>query len=206
MEIGQPRSEGYFGREELAGEGHYHVRLIVGREELLEAYRLRYRTFCQKLNWVSCKEDGLEYDSYDESAVSFGVYDDEGRLAAYARLIMPHGRFMLEDIFPMLLGPAPIVRKEPDTAEISRLCIEPRKCADAGRHALTLLLFSGLYEWCVKREIRFLYAVTDDKTFKTYSSNEIPFRLMGEPVRMPDGVVARAAVLDWREYKKANGL
>jgi len=192
--------------EVLASEGGYRVATITSREGLEEAYRLRYKVFSEKLGWAGRRKDLLESDSYDQWAVSFGVYDEQGALKAYLRLLTSEYRFMLEDVFAPLLGSDPIVRKKPDTAEVSRLCMEPcePRTMDERGHTpdLILLLVKGLRRWCDEHDIRFLYAELDAKAFRLYHDvKKLPLRLMGEPKTMPDGLETRVAVLDWEEYR-----
>lgn len=151
----------------LAGE-EYRVATISGKRGMEDAYRLRYRVFCQELGWVKGGADGIETDSYDIGAVHFGVYNRAGVLAGYLRLILSPGKFMVEDEFRPLLGPGRRVRKERDTAEISRLCILPEarvfpaNCA-TGLCNVSQTLFRGVYHWCMAGGVRFLYAVADEK-------------------------------------------
>jgi acyl homoserine lactone synthase len=196
---------GQYKSRELVRQGGYEVCVISATDKLEEAFRLRYEVFCRSLGWTKRTGDGRETDSFDESAMHFGAYGDDGALAAYVRLILPSGRFMLEDVFVELLGEYPLVRKESDTAEVSRLCMATRRRDEAplyGRTDLVMLLFEGLHRWCFEEGIRFLYAVAEERLCRLYYKKGLRFRVMGEPVKMPDGLVARAAVLDWREQKR----
>lgn len=190
-------------------EGRFHVKNMISQEELTEAYRLRHRIFVQELHWVPRQGDALETDDYDDNAVSFGVFDERGRLSAYLRLIMPGRPFMLEREFSSLLDKGHRVRRQGDTSEISRLCVAPESRSDKisgnfGIHTPSMLLFKGVYAWCNKNGIRFLYAVAEDKVYRLFRAKGFPYRLVGGPVAMPDGVKAVAVMMDWREFEEMN--
>jgi len=178
-------------------------------DERVQAYHLRHRIFCRELKWVPGREDLLETDDYDEYAVSFGVFDRESRLAAYLRLIMPQRPFMLEKEFLPLVGPGHRIRREDDRAEISRLCVAPearrsRVVSSSGAYGVSMFLFKGVYHWCVDNGIRHLYAVTEEKVYRLFCAKGFPYRLIGEPTRMADGVTAMAVIMDWREFETLN--
>ncbi len=155
------------------------------------------------------REEGLERDDYDAHAMSFGVFDKEERLAAYLRLIMPWKPFMLEREFRSLLSPGREIRRDRLRAEISRLCVAPearkaRLFSEAGSCDISTLLFKGVYQWCRREGIRYLYAVTEKKVYRLFRAKGFPYRPIGEPKVMADGVVAVAVMMDWREFETLN--
>lgn len=187
-------------------EDGFVVKNIVDQGEKRSAYQLRHAIFCNELQWVLQSENNMESDEYDSNAVSFGVFDQDQRLVSYLRLIMPYQKFMIEKEFLSLVDPGHRIRKEPDTAEISRLCVAPHVRNDHadgnfGVHKISLALFKGVYQWCMLNGIRFLYAVTELKVYRLYCLKGFPYRLIGKPVKMPDGVVVVAVILDWEEFK-----
>lgn len=188
------------------GESGYVVRNIATEKDFFKSYRLRHRIFCDELGWVSPNADGLETDGYDGNAESFGVFDPFDGLSAYLRLIMPGEPFMIEREFLSMVSPDHEIRREKDTAEISRLCLAPESrrymvAGDYGYHSISVVLLKGIYRWCTLNGIRYLYAVTEQKIYRLACSKGFPFRLIGEPKRMPDGVVVVAMMLDWREFE-----
>ncbi len=190
-------------------EGGLTVKNLVSQTEKMQAFRLRHQIFCGELGWVLRAENGLETDEYDARAVPFGVYGAGEELLSYLRLIMPDSRFMLEKEFLSLVSPEHAVRKHDDTAEISRLCVAPVARHDVlagnfGVHRASLLLFKGVYHWCLKNGIRFLYAVTELKVYRLFCAKGFPYKLIGDPKTMADGVVAVAVMMDWREFEAMN--
>ena len=191
-------------------EGGYIVKTLRTSEELEKAYRLRHRIFSGELGWVAAQEDSLEFDRYDcKDTVNFGVFDCEGDLKAYLRLIPTIRPSMLEEIFSFLIGPAHEFRKDGRTAEISRLCVAPEARKDSvsgnfGAHHVSMLLYKGVYNWCLQNGVRSLYLVVEEKVYRLLNAKGFPCELLGEGREMPDGVKAVAALMDWREFEFRN--
>lgn len=182
----------------------YSIKILVSGEDKMMAYHLRHRVFCQELRWVPCKENGLEIDTYDSHAVSFGVFN-ESELLACLRVIMPETPFMLENEFLSLAEGGYNIRKESDTAELSRLSVATEaRCIRVSGYSISVLLLKGLYHWCLNNNIRYLYAVTEQKIHRLFCAKGFPWKLIGKPTTMPDGVVATAIILDWRKFETLN--
>lgn len=199
--------QGY--RDVLLREAGYVVKTIVSEEERSAAYQLRHRIFCNELKWVLHSTNNMESDEYDSNAIFFGVFDDEHNLVSFLRLIMPDRQFMMEKEFLALVDPNHRIRKEPDTAEISRLCVAPEarsnhKIGNFDVHKISLILFKGVYQWCLLNKMRYLYAVTELKIFRLYCLKGFPYRMIGRPAKMPDGATVVAVVLDWDAFERSN--
>ena len=198
-------------KDVLLEEDGYVVKQIVSKQEKRAALRLRHRIFCDELKWVLRTDQGMESDEYDGDSVFFGVFDRDKKLISFLRLIMPDNRFMMEKEFLSLVDPGHRIRKEADTAEISRLCVAPEVRADHrdgnfGVHKISLTLFKGVYHWCRLNRIRYLYAVTELKVYRLYCLKGFPYRPLGKPQTMPDGVTIIAVMLDWQEFASANAV
>src|SRR4030095_2183924 len=102
-----------------------HVRTLVTKEDLSASYRLRHQVFAERLQWVDKSDDGIEVDSYDVFATSVGLFDHAETLRGVFRMVTPPALFMLESEFKRCLLPDCEVRRERDTAEITRLAIDP---------------------------------------------------------------------------------
>ncbi|HUJ16667.1 MAG TPA: acyl-homoserine-lactone synthase [Nitrospirota bacterium] len=192
-------------------EADLTVRTLIEEKDKAQAYRLRHRIFCDELKWVLHSTDAMESDEYDRNAVFFGVFDAGNRLVSFLRLIMPGRQFMMEKEFLSLVGPEHRIRKEMDTAEISRLCVAPEARHNhlAGNfdvHRISLILFKGVYQWCVLNRIQYLYAVTELKVYRLYCLKGFPYQLIGRPATMPDGVTVVAVMLDWHEFETMNAV
>jgi acyl homoserine lactone synthase len=190
-------------------DGDLTVEQIVDESEKKAAYRLRHSIFCRELKWVLDSTNGMESDEYDEDAVFFGVYDEHRNLVSFLRLILSNRQFMMEKVFLFLVKPSHRIRKEADTAEISRLCVASHfrtsnKDGNFGVHKISLLLFKAVYQWCKLKGIRYLYAVTELKVYRLYCLKGFPYRMIGHPEKMPDGVTVVAVRLDWDEFEHLN--
>jgi N-acyl-L-homoserine lactone synthetase len=186
------------------------VRTITKEIDWEKAGRLRHEIFCNELKWVLHSENGLESDEYDNCAVFFGVFDKNDTLLAFLRLILPGRQFMMEKEFRSLVHQDHIIRKLPDTAEISRLCVAPDARTNGGGnfgvHRLSLVLFTAVYQWCLANGIRYLYAVTELKIYRLYCIKGFPYKLIGGPENMPDGVTIVAVMMDWDEFEQSNAV
>ena len=112
---------------------------------------------------------------------------------------------MLEKAFLSLVGPWHRIRKEDDTVEVSRLCVAPEMreskiSGNFGIHSISMLLYKGIYHWCIQSNIRYLYLVVELKIYRLLRAKGFPCKFIGEPRLMPDKVMAVAAMMDWREF------
>lgn len=193
----------------LIQEEGFTVRNMISEEEKLQAYRLRHKIFCEELKWLPQSEDLRETDEYDEHAVFFGVFNEHNKLLAFLRLILPEKAFMIEKEFSFLIGAWYKIRKESDTAEISRLCVSPEArngtvSGNFGIHQISMLLYKGVYHWSIGNDVRYLYLVAEHKIYRLLCAKGFPCEIIGEPQTMPDGITAVAAIMDWREFELLN--
>ncbi|MBU0456482.1 MAG: GNAT family N-acetyltransferase [Gammaproteobacteria bacterium] len=191
--------------------GDFVVKNIVNEEEKIQVYRLRHRIFCEELRWVPQKEEGLEMDDYDKDAIFFGVFNKQKKLVAFLRLILSNGHFMIEREFFSLVYSRHKIRKARDTVEVSRLCVAPEArdrmiTGNFGLHNISMLLYKGVYHWCIRHDIRYLYLVVEAKIYRLLRIQGFPCRLIGEPKVMPDKVTAVAAIIYWREFERLSAL
>ncbi len=182
---------------------------LTTQKEKVQAFRLRYRIFYEELNWIPRSKDSLEIDSYDMNAIFFGVFNKQHELVAFIRLILPESQFMLEKEFSFLISPRYIVRKERDTAEVSRLCIAPEVRSSANSenfaiHEISMFLYKGIFQWSMANMVRYLYFVVDRKIYRLLRIKGFPCEMIGMPQAMPDGTVATAAIMDWSSFRLLN--
>lgn len=199
------------GSSVLIYKGDILVKNLITEEDKVQAYHLRHRIFAQELGWAPQSENGLEIDGYDSNAVYFGVFDNQNRMLAFIRLITSEYPFMVERDFISLIGHDHVIRKERDTVEISRVCIAPEARPDTisgnfGIHRISMFLYKGVYHWCLKHNVRHLYAVVENKVHRLLRAMGFPCKLIGEPKVMPDGAKAVAVIMDWREFEALNSV
>jgi N-acyl-L-homoserine lactone synthetase len=192
-------------------EGEFVVKIIYDKIEKFQAHCLRYEVFCQELKWTPENQEMMERDEYDESAIFLGVFKKQERLVAYLRLLLPDKPFMLEKVFSMLVEADHVIRHLDDTAEVSRLCVTSDAKHDIihcgfGVNSITLLLYKGVYHWCLSNAIRYIYLVVEPKLLRLLKIKGYPCRSIGPSKIMPDGVSAVAAMMDWREFETLNAV
>lgn len=178
-------------------EGDLLVKTIETKEELTQAYKLRHRVFAEKLRWVPPTEDGMEMDMYDLWGSSIGLIDPEGTLLGMARLLPSSGPFMLEQDLRLLLPTEHIVRKDSDTAEITRLAIDPSIKDKGLSNRLLLTLIKGIYHWAMAHGIRYLYLEVDHRFYRVLNAIGIHSDPLGPPVALPPaGTLSIAVMMD----------
>lgn len=101
---------------------------------LFDMARYRYEVFVQRLGWPLATHGRLELDQFDRRDTVYVVGQDEkGRVIGTARLLPTHRPYLLAEVFPQLLGRAP-VPCSPRTWELSRFaCLD----LDEGRRTQT---------------------------------------------------------------------
>jgi len=188
--IGEERKVAFY-------EGEFLVKTLKTKEEMTQAYQLRHRVFAEMLRWVPPTDDGQEMDMYDLWGSSIGLVDHRGKLHGLARLLPASGPFMLEQDLRLLLPPDHVIRKEPDTAEITRLAIDPN-IKDKGLSArLMLTLIKGIYHWAMEQGVRYLYLEVDHRFFRVLNAMGIRPDPLGPPVALPPaGTLSIAAMMD----------
>lgn len=184
----------------VISEGGLTARNILDTHEIIQAYQLRHRIFCETLGWRPEAGNGLEIDDYDIEAIFFGVFNEKNKLLAFLRIILPEKRFMLENEFIDLVGPDHKIRKARDTVEISRFCIAPeiKTCLsfNVKPYHIYILLYKSVYHWCIQNNIKYTYLVIGRPLFRLLQMQGFPCKAIGKPKRMPDGFVTIAAIME----------
>jgi acyl homoserine lactone synthase len=188
-------------------EGEFLVKVLESEEELRQAYHLRHRVFAESLKWVPEVEDREEMDLYDLWGTTVGLIRDGGAVVGLARLIPSSGQFMLEKEFAALLPPDYRIRKTSDTAEITRLAVDP-EIQDKGLSSkMMLALLKGIYQWAVENDIRYYYLEVEHRFFRTLRALGFPLEMIGEPVVLPPaGACSVAALYDMVRFDEENAI
>lgn len=187
-------------------EGEFLVKTLKEHDDLQQSYRLRHRVFAETLGWVPATEDGQEMDMYDLWGVTVGLFGYDGVLLGMARLLPSSGKFMLENEFGALLHVDHTVRKAPDTAEITRLAVNP-DIRDAKLSSRIMLgVLKGIYQWAVENEIRYYYLEVEHRFLRALRMLGFPCEPVGPVVKLPPaGVGAVAALYDMARFDDENG-
>lgn len=183
-------------------EGDTLVKTIETKDEMVKAYQLRHRVFAERLKWVPERADRLEADAYDAWSTSIGVFNSRKDLLGLVRMTHAPVPFMLESEFSACLVGRHQVRKATDTAEITRLAIDPN-IADRGLSArLMKTVFKGMYQWCLQHEVRYTYMVVEHRLLKVVQRMGWPCRAIAEPVALPPAhVLSIGGLLDLDEFR-----
>lgn len=183
-------------------EGDLVVRALTDEDDLRQAYHLRHRVFAERLKWVPERSDRLEEDVYDAWSTSIGVFSREGKLLGMVRMTHAPVPFMMESEFSACLLGRHRVRKAPDTAEITRLAVDPA-ITDRGLSArLMKTIFKGMYQWCLAHDVRYTYMVVEHRLLRVVQRMGWPCRALGEPVALPPAeVLSIGGLLDLDEFR-----
>ena len=184
-------------------EGDLVVKTLSTSEELTKAYRLRHKVFAETLRWVPPTEDGQEMDMYDLWGTSIGLVRHDETLLGLARLLPASGEFMLERDLRMLLPQGYVLRKEQDTAEITRLALDPAIRDKSLSARLMLTLIKGIYQWGLLHDVRYFYLEVEHRFFRVLNSLGIPCDPLSLPVALPPaGALSVAATMDIMKCEK----
>jgi acyl homoserine lactone synthase len=194
---------GHESRQIAFCEGEFLVKALESEEELRRAYHLRHRVFAEKLRWVPERNDQLESDVYDAWSTSIGLFSNQ-QLLGMVRMTPAPFPFMLESEFSGCLVGSHRVRKELDTAEITRLAVDPT-ITDRGLSAkLMRTIFKGMYHWTLANNIRYTYLVVESRLLRVVQRIGWPCHAIGAPVALPPAdVLSVGALLDLDEFRSA---
>lgn len=183
----------------------FQIKLLTTENEKYLAFQLRKEIFCDKLNWVSCIDDHIEVDDYDNDAILIGALDEFGDIIGTVRVIPAFQPMMIEKEFSLLISPGHCIRKKVDTAEASRLCV--RSTLDSRKKTrISHALYHAAYKWCILNGIRYLYIVVEKRMYRNLNKIGLPCHPVGPMVIMPDDTHAIAALIDWYEFERTTHL
>lgn len=188
-------------------EDGFVVRTLSGEHELRSSYALRHQVFADRLQWVSKSDDGLEVDAYDAFATSVGLFDDEEKLRGVFRMVRSPYPFMIEREFRPCLLPGCEIQKSDDTAEITRLALDPTLTEKGLSSRLMLILIKGVYQWSRQNDIPYMYMVVEKRFLRVLRGIGLSCEAMSPAVSLPPaGALSIAAILDWRRFYETCSL
>ena len=177
------------------------VKTLSDEQDIRASYRLRHQVFADRLQWVERSDDGLEVDAYDAFATSVGLFDDEGKLRGVFRMVSPPYPFMIESEFSPCLLPNYEIRKERDTAEITRLALDPTLTEKGLSSRLMLILIKGVYQWSRQNEVPYMYMVVEKRFLRVLRGIGLSCEAISPAVSLPPaGALSIAAVVDWKRF------
>ena len=188
-------------------DGELQFKTLDKDNEKEEAYRLRHQVFAEELKWVPCNQNGMEIDDYDSNCVLVGLFASD-KLIACLRILLPFQKFMLEKEFKEILGGQEI-KKTQETIEVTRFCVakEVRKSqviTEYGNFPVIMALEKAFYNWCRFNGMDDVYMVVSKNFFRLLNLLGMPCKALAPAVKMPDGVVALAAISSWTAFERYN--
>lgn len=126
-----------------------------------ELYRLRRKTFRERLDWkVECI-DGLEKDQFDSENTTYLLGMHDGQLLCGARFIVSTQPTMMSEIFHDYFEGINSLPIDIPCCEISRLFLDKERRDSASLHGLpaSKVLFLAMIIYCMKKKYRGMYAV-----------------------------------------------
>ncbi len=187
-------------------EGDLAIKTLCNEDEIVQAYRLRHLVFCDQLKWVPSSPDGLEIDHYDASAISLGMFTEAGRLVGVGRLLTAPGPYMVENELRSVLNPGYSLRREADTAEITRLALAPDLQEKGLSSRMMLVLLKGLYQWLVCNRIRYCYMVVEKQLLRVLRVIGFPCEPISSFKALPPaGALSVAVMLDLEQFRCESG-
>lgn len=187
-------------------EGPYCIRSLASEEDQLKAARLRHVVFCQNLKWVPPSADGLEVDRHDPFAISIGVFSTTEELLGIFRFLPPSRKFMLEREFVSLLAPDYRVRKQWDTAEVTRFTVAPNlRQQSISPGYISRLMYKAMYQWSQENGVRYIYVAVERRFWRALVIAGYPYQAIGPVTELPPaGAASVAAILDWEHFRSEN--
>jgi len=175
----------------------YYFKVADSEYELENAYRLRYKVYCEEKRWLKSEDypGGIEKDEYDDKAVHVIAFDEEFRIVGNMRILQKEdfGKLPFEN-HPSLAGRKVDV---PDMAELSRFVIR------TGGDSLMLAkgLLRAIYHTCVKLGIWNCIDICEPSLIRLVSKFNVYFEPLAPP-SMYYGGFTQPALLDIREMQE----
>lgn len=121
-------------------------------------YKLRHQGFKERQDYSVPSYRGMEYDAYDTPGTTYLVWrDNQNTVRGCARLFPTTLPYMIEEIWPELLGNTPIP-KEDNIWESSRLCID-KNLPPKTRALIQAEILCGLQEFGLFHNINWMLGV-----------------------------------------------
>lgn len=178
-------------------------------EALEEMHRLRRVHFVEERGWaaMTVREDGGEYDQYDDGQTIYLLsLDEDGRVGCSMRMRPARDGSVLTDNFPHLVAGDEPPLNRPDVWEISRYFAAPHCRGQSGRRRQAEIRLASL-EVAHARGVNRLIGMIDLEILPgMLTASGWRVRTLGLPAPYPEGVaqaievqVSRAALHDMAE-------
>ncbi|KWZ37885.1 N-acyl homoserine lactone synthase [Burkholderia savannae] len=161
----------------------------------LGAYR--YDVFVRRLGWTiagHAHDDRAEWDEFDgPSTIHVVALDDARGICGYARLLPTTGPYLLRDVFPHLLGSAP-VPQSPAVWEMSRFAASRRRRRTTERQPLGMDFFPSVLAVAASLGATRVVGVMSLSIERLYRRSGIALQRLGNAAPSADGGVSACSV------------
>lgn len=128
-------------------------------DALAQSYQVRHRAFIEKQEWDVPHCHGMEYDTYDTpAAVYLLARNEEGLVLGLTRLIPTQRPYMLDEIWPKMLGHRAGSHAN-DLWEATRFAVDPTLDAKS-RHGVALAITMACLEFGVSHGIKSYFVLS----------------------------------------------
>jgi N-acyl-L-homoserine lactone synthetase len=162
-------------------------------QTLLSIWRLRHKTFVQRLNWPNGHNmpiraiAGMEIDQFDtlQSTCYIVHRAPDGEVDGAARLHPTSGPHLLGDVYPHMIEDGRVFRSD-KVWEVTRFCSDTQKAP----RSITALLVCGLIEFALHYELEHLVSVTDVRLEPALDRTGWRRQRLGQPVQTDTDLAA----------------
>jgi len=188
----------------VANEAGFRTICGLNSQDMFDYYHLRASVFRSELRWLGSPSDDIDIDPLDTNAVHFLTISPGDKVIAALRILPTNETWMLDEYFPMLI-PADTNLHTSDACEISRLAVDKEWRNYEIEPDLTVaeILYKGVFQYCLSHQIRFCNMVTTRALVCHLRKKGLPVKVIGKQ-RMPDGLLAIMAQLDWFSFINRN--
>ncbi|WP_455218880.1 acyl-homoserine-lactone synthase [Kaarinaea lacus] len=184
----------------VANEAGFKTLCGLNSQYVFEYYHLRASVFRSELRWLGSPSDDIDVDPLDTNAVHFLTVSPGDKVIAALRILPAKETWMLDEYFPALI-PSDITLHNADACEISRLAVDKawRNYQIDSDLTVAEVLYKGVFQYCLSHQIRVCNMVTTRALVCHLRKKGLPVKVIGSQ-RMPDGLLAIMAQLDWFSF------
>ncbi|HGJ5881824.1 acyl-homoserine-lactone synthase [Arsenophonus sp.] len=160
----------------------------IDNEILNDLFRLRKKTFKDRLDWMVKCTDDMEFDEYDNINANYVLGTINNKVVCGSRLINMKHKNMLEDIFYQFFKKKEVIKDK--SIELTRIFIEKERVKKSFKikYPIILELLLNIRDYSKDLGFDRIYAVVTEKMFKILKKSgwEIELRQQGKSEKNED--------------------